>query len=224
MRPDQTKSNLLRGWGVWEWTVASGQWLVASFWCRHDTVQNGESWDNLCMRISCSWVSGNGDGSEARPHPALSLRRGCLLGPHWVWRERLLGRRFCGSGLMGRMGPIGRIGPYQTQSNQIKPSAGGQCIRRERAQNAQKVLWLWDFCLIAAMPLALRESRRIKANQTESNQIKPRRGRSGQWTVGSGWWRKRGAEYGPVKPGQTGQTESNRSNRVKPSQTRGLGD
>jgi hypothetical protein len=109
----------------------------------------------------------------------------------------------------------------QTKSNQIKPAVVGG-VRKynspEKAQRAQKLLRLWNFCvlswlfrwlcknqgesnrikpacwsvrpslhpqlrakvfvvrllrLIAATPLALRGSSRIKVNQTKSNQIKP---------------------------------------------------
>ena len=64
---------------------------------------------------------------------------------------------------------------------------------------------------------ALRAARPSRNNQSRSNQIKPNqtcerveRGCEvdrGQWLVASGWWRKRPAESGPVKPSQT---QSNR--------------
>jgi hypothetical protein len=80
----------------------------------------------------------------------------------------------------------------QTKSNQIKPArvGAGWIVQQPRkdGENAEGVVVVPLLRLIAAVPLALRESSRIEVNQAESNLIKPNqtcedRDWSGQRTV-----------------------------------------
>jgi len=89
-----------------------------------------------------------------------------------------------------------RIKPDQGQSNQIKPRAAGDSgqwlVAKERGA---------EFGQIGPNPTESSLHGPIRPNPTKSNQIQPAKE---WWSTDSGWWRKRRAECGPVKPSQTG--------------------
>jgi hypothetical protein len=150
------------------------------------------------MRFSCSCVGAD----RGRPDPAPS--GDCSEVPiRWHNLQR-------------RNRTNGTNGSNTARLNQIKPD---QTFRLRQGatswrgkQKSQKLLWFCNFRRFSAIPLVLRESSRIKVNQTKSNQIKPARAgvrvASGQLLAVK--------EAGARRPGQT---QSNQSNRFDPKLT-----
>jgi hypothetical protein len=180
----------------------SDQWLGISGW-----------WGKLCGRSQSGRIkvnqalsnqtSGSVVGVLARPHPALSPRRGCLLGPRRAWRKRPLGRTVKFS---------------QAQSSQIKPELATNRSGKDLFWNAEQ-----GRRTQGTKEASATRSRRIKEYQIESNRIKPVGVQDGlmvdggQWLVASCWWRKRRAESTPVKPSQTKTMKEMLTNKVKQS-------
>jgi hypothetical protein len=97
----------------------------------------------------------------------------------------------------------------QTQSGPVKPPGPRGLEGSTTVKGAEVLVVVRLLGLLAAIYFSGENqagSSRIKPNQSKSNQIKPNQtggDGSAQWPVASGWWRKKAAEYRPVKPSQT---------------------
>jgi hypothetical protein len=169
---------------------------------------------------SCLIVGANGGRSGDCPHPALSLRKGCLLEPRRVWREKLLERTVKISQAQSNHSKPDR----ETEVNEVNeedkvtlsPPGGEISFRRHcclvglLCKNCAGPLGTARFSCISG-PIRAGRSNPVRLSQSESN--------LGLATNKSGKDAFRKAKPGRRTQGTKG-TKGTASRRIKPNQTK----